>query len=551
MKKLYMILLGLMLGASTLLAQPGTVQKVAKSVFTLTTFNKDGGIIASTQGVFIDNKGTAISTFKPFIGATKATIIDASGKSMDVESIMGADELYNVAKFKVATSSQAAAIAATPSQKGEKAWLVPYSIKKPAYQQEDISNVETFNTSYNCYIFTCSVPDNAEGCPFVNKNGQIIGLMHNTDGSVTAIDANFIKQLHVTGLSTLDAALRETSIRTALPDTEQDAITMVTINKGQRSADDNMKYADEFLEKFPTSAFGYKEKATLLTANDEFAAADKLMQEGTKKAAKKDEAYSNYADLIYQKVIYKGDSIYPDWNAQKALEMAQKAYSLKADPIYKHQEGQITYLKKDYQKAYDLFMECTKTPINNGELYLEAAQAKSQLKAPDSEIMALLDSAVEVGKRTGVVAPYYLTRAQMLAVQGKYREALKDYNQYDSIARPTDPTFFYARYQCELKLRQWQQALLDIARASYINPKEPTYLAEWASLDLRVKRYDEGISAATACTKIAPEYPDGYLLLGILQIESNKDKTSGIKNLEKAKELGDPRAEEYLKKYNK
>ena len=43
-----------MVGASSLLAQPGSVQKVAKSVFSLTTFNKDGDIIASTQGVFID-----------------------------------------------------------------------------------------------------------------------------------------------------------------------------------------------------------------------------------------------------------------------------------------------------------------------------------------------------------------------------------------------------------------------------------------------------------------------------------------------------------------
>ena len=85
-----------MVGASSLLAQPGSVQKVAKSVFSLTTFNKDGGIIASTQGVFIDNKGTAISTFKPFIGATKATVVDANGKSMEVDAIMGADELYDM-----------------------------------------------------------------------------------------------------------------------------------------------------------------------------------------------------------------------------------------------------------------------------------------------------------------------------------------------------------------------------------------------------------------------------------------------------------------------
>lgn len=65
MKRISIIFLGMMLGVSSLFAQPGSVQKVAKSVFTLTTFNKDGDIIASTQGVFIDAKGTAISTFKP------------------------------------------------------------------------------------------------------------------------------------------------------------------------------------------------------------------------------------------------------------------------------------------------------------------------------------------------------------------------------------------------------------------------------------------------------------------------------------------------------
>ena len=90
-------MMGLMLGASSLYAQPGSVQKLAKSVFTLTTFNQKGDIIASTQGVFIDNKGTAISTFKPFVGAVKASVVDASGKSIPVEAIMGADELYDVA----------------------------------------------------------------------------------------------------------------------------------------------------------------------------------------------------------------------------------------------------------------------------------------------------------------------------------------------------------------------------------------------------------------------------------------------------------------------
>ena len=546
MKRISIIIMTLVLCASSLMAQPGPVQKVSKSVFTLTTFNKDGGIIASTQGVFIDNKGTAISTFKPFVGATKASIVDASGKSMNVDAILGADELYDVAKFRIIGATTAAPIASKASVAGEKVWLVPYSIKKSPFQQEDISSVENFMTTYNYYIFSSSVPENAVGCPFVNKNGQVIGLMH-TNGQTTAIDANYAKQLKVTGLSTLDAALRETGIRTALPDTEQDAITMMTLKKGQILVDVYNEYTQEFINKFPTSAFGYKEKALYLVDQEKYDEAAKLMEEGIKKSTAKDEAHSNYADLIYQKIAYKGDSTYTAWTLDKAIDEAQKAYAAKPQPVYKHQEAQINFLKGNYQKACDMFLDLTKSNLNGGELYFEAAQAKTHLKAPAQEIEVLLDSAISVGARTGMAGNYYLARANFLNEQGQYRRAIQDYNMYDSIARPVDASFFYTRYQCETKLRMWQPALLDIARACYLAPKQPTFFAEWASLDLRVKRYDEGISAATHCTELAPEYADGYLLLGLLQKEKGL-KDEAIKNLKKAQELGDTRAAEYLSK---
>ena len=546
MKRISIIIMTLMLCASSLMAQPGPVQKVSKSVFTLTTFNKDGGIIASTQGVFIDNKGTAISTFKPFVGATKASIVDASGKSMNVDAILGADELYDVAKFRIIGATTAAPIASKASVAGEKVWLVPYSIKKSPFQQEDISSVENFMTTYNYYIFSSSVPENAVGCPFVNKNGQVIGLMH-TNGQTTAIDANYAKQLKVTGLSTLDAALRETGIRTALPDTEQDAITMMTLKKGQIPVDVYNEYTQEFINKFPTSAFGYKEKALYLVDQEKYDEAAKLMEEGIKKSTAKDEAHSNYADLIYQKIAYKGDSTYTAWTLDKAIDEAQKAYAAKPQPVYKHQEAQINFLKGNYQKACDMFLDLTKSNLNGGELYFEAAQAKTHLKAPAQEIEVLLDSAISVGARTGMAGNYYLARANFLNEQGQYRRAIQDYNMYDSIARPVDASFFYTRYQCETKLRMWQPALLDIARACYLAPKQPTFFAEWASLDLRVKRYDEGISAATHCTELAPEYADGYLLLGLLQKEKGL-KDEAIKNLKKAQELGDTRAADYLSK---
>jgi hypothetical protein len=49
---------------------------------------------------------------------------------------------------------------------------------------------------------------------------------------------------------------------------------------------------------------------------------------------------------------------------------------------------------------------------------------------------------------------------------------------------------------------------------------------------------------------MAPNYSDGYLFLGLAQcLKGNKDE--GLKNLQKAKELGDPQADELIEKYSK
>lgn len=547
MKKLSYILIMLIMGI-TCAAQPSMVQKAAKSVFTLTTFNDKGEVIGSSQGVFVDGQGTGLCTFKSFIGAARATIVDASGKSHEVDALLGADELYDVAKVRIKASTTAAPIATAAEKQGAQVWLVPYAVKNPDIRTLSISSVERFHNSYNYYILSGEVAENTVGGPVINGKGQVIGIVHKSDTHTTAVDAAYIRQLTVTGLSSLDASLQETGIRTALPDNEEEAITMMTLKKGAVKQETFQAYVDEFIEKFPTASYGYRELATAQVNQDIFDQAAKTMEKSIAKSVKKDEAHSDYANLIYQKMVYKSDKPYEPWTLDMALEEAKKAYELNPQPVYQHQQAQIIYAQGKYQEAYDLFMALTKTSIENAEIYYEAAQSKMQLQAPDTEIRELLDSAVSVGKRKGMVAPYILARGQYLYNKGNYREALSDYNAYDTLTTATDPVFFYMRYKCELQVRQWQQALFDIARACYLNPKEPTYFAEWASLDLRVKRYDEAISAASRCVQLAPEYSDGYLLLGLAQIEKGL-KEEGLKNLEKAKELGDTRAEEYIQKH--
>ena len=89
-----------------------------------------------------------------------------------------------------------------------------------------------------------------------------------------------------------------------------------------------------------------------------------------------------------------------------------------------------------------MFIALTKTSVKNSEIFLEAAQAKIQLKAPATEIKVLLDSAVNEAKNSGTMAgPYYLARGDFQAEQGEYRSAIADYNMYDSIVRPVNPAF--------------------------------------------------------------------------------------------------------------
>ena len=72
-------------------AQNASMQKTAKAVFTLTTFNKDGSLKASSHGIFVSADGQAVSTWAPFSGADHAIVIDAEGKQHKVETIIGAN----------------------------------------------------------------------------------------------------------------------------------------------------------------------------------------------------------------------------------------------------------------------------------------------------------------------------------------------------------------------------------------------------------------------------------------------------------------------------
>ena len=99
-----------------------------------------------------------------------------------------------------------------------------------------------------------------------------------------------------------------------------------------------------------------------------------------------------------------------------------------------------------------------------------------------------------------------------------------------------------------MQLRQFQQALNDFAHAIVLNRAEPTYYAELAQLQLRVNQKEDAVVTADLGLRIAPNYPDLYLIKGLALVNDNK-KNEGLAALNKAKELGDTRADDLIKKY--
>ena len=534
-------------------AQPGWVKKATKSVFTLKTFDESGALIASSNGFFTGAQGEAVSSFAPFKGAVRAIIIDAQGKELEVTGMMGANEMYDVAKFRVAGKTQPLTVAAAIAPTGSNAWLLPYREMKKV-PSGIVRKAETFLNDYAYYTIAMQAPELAVSCPLLNDNGEVIGIIQpsasSKDSLSYAVSARFADSLKVNGLSLNDPALRQTRIPIEIPDNINDANLMVYMASGIDSAA-YIRLVDEFIRKFPKASDGYTYRAQFAAAHADFAEADRYIQQALKVADKKDEVLFSYARMIYNKNVYQNNVTYDAWTLDKALETTREASRLNPSPAYRQLEANILYASKRYDEAYDIYTDLARNSnLSAAEMWFFASSCKQQQKDTLARL-ALLDSAVSTFSKPYLkeAAPYLWTRAEARMDAGKYREAISDMNEYEQLmAAEVNARFYYIRHQAEIEGHLYQQALNDIERAITMEPKETVYYAEKASLEIRVGRYDEAMATAKECISIAPDNSDGYLFLGLAQcLKGNKKE--GIPNLQKARELGDPQADGLIEKY--
>ena len=553
------ILLGLLLiicYLSICSAQPGWVKKASKSVFTVKTFSADGSLIGSTNGFFVGTEGEAISNFTPFKGASRAVIIDAAGKEMNISTIMGANDMYDVVKFRVdANKTQPLTIATTIAPEGSTAWLLPYRELK-VIKSGLIRKAETFQTEYAYYTVAMQIPESAVSCPLMNEAGEVIGLMQQpasaTDSLSYAVSARFVDSLRVTGLSLSDPTLKMTDIKKELPNSLNEANLLMYM---AGSIADSATYAGlvkDFIEKFPNAADGYLYRAEFLAGIADYDAAERDFQTAIKKAEQKDDPLFSRARTIYNKEIYQSDKPYEGWTLDKALSDIQEAYSINPLPGYRQLEGNILFAQKKYDDAYTIFTSLTSesTILDKAEIWYSAARCKELLK-DTTAMLAMLDSAVNTFNKPYLkqAAPYLWARANARFDAKKYRDAVSDFNEYEQLmSAQVNARFYYIRHQAEIEGRLYQQALNDISRAIQMEPQEAFYYAEKASLQVRVGQYDDAIKTGEEMIALEPDNSNGYLFKGLAQcLKGNKKE--GIPNLQKAKDLGDPQAEGLIEKY--
>jgi tetratricopeptide (TPR) repeat protein len=539
------------------LAQPSWVKKATKSVFTLKTFAADGSLLGSASGFYIGEKGEAVSSYTPFRGAATALVVDADGKEYAVECMLGASETYDIAKFRVGGLKKSASlkVAAGSTAVGSQVWVLPYRELRKVPQGK-VLKAELFNTYYDYYTVEVEMPDNALGSPLMNEAGEVVGVMQPSakrgDKQNYAVSACFADSLHITGLSINDPVLRAIPIKKALPEELDQAV--LTLYVGAPSLD-SARFASlvaDFIGKFPSAPDGYQYRAQLHYSGNDFAAAQRDYEQALKVADKKDEVHYAYSRLIYQKEIYKSDKPYAEWSFDKAMQEAEEAYRINPQATYRHQQALIHFARKQYEEASQVYSELAASSLRSPELFYEASRCRQMLNDTTGQL-ALLDSAVAMFSRPLLkeAAPYILLRAQTRLLVNQYRGAVADLNDYESLMKTqVNDNFYYLRYQAEVGGRLYQQALNDLDRAISMRPDYDLYYAEKASLQIRVGLYDDALTTAKECVRVAPEFSDGYLFMGLAQCLKGQKK-EGLKNLQKAKEMGDPQAESLIEKYSK
>lgn len=567
MKKTFFSLLLLCCLAQGSMAQaPKWVEKAKRAVISIVTYNGEDKILKTGNGFFVSEDGVALSDYTLFEGAVRAVILDYEGKQMPVESIMGADDMYDVIKFRVGITEKsvpALPLVSVAPAVGEEVYLLPYSTQKDrSCTIGKVQTVDNAGANNNYYTLSMRLKDKMLSCPVVNGAGEVFGISQKSSGQDTAsicyaVDARHALSLDISALSYTDMSLRNIGIKKALPPTEEQALVFLYMAASQMTPERYAGLLDDFIAQYPQSADGYLRRASnrLLTAKDEaaMAAVKEDLDKALEVAVKKDDVYYNRAKLIYGYLLQNPGSTYNGWSMDEALTEIQEAVRINPLPVYVQLEGDIQIAREDYAAALACYDQVNRSNLSSAATLYTTGKIKEWMGAPKEEVVAMMDSCVALytPPYTQEAAPYLLARAESLMNAGRPRDAIRDYDAYfTAVKGNVNDAFYYYREQAALQGKQYQRALDDLAKAIELNPQNLLYKAELAVVNIRVGRSEEAIKVLQEAIAQEPGYAEAYRLMGLAQLQL-KQKDKACESFAKAKELGDPHVDALIEKHCK
>ena len=502
MKKTILILAcGLLFQSGWAQEQPKWVNKARKAVFSIITYNKENKILNTGNGFYIDENGTAISDYTLFKGAERAVVVTADGKELPVISILGANGIYDVVKFRTEADKKTTALqpAMQATATGATVYLLPYSTQKsPQIQNGKVTKVDSISNNSFYYTLDMQTTDKTVSCPIMNEGGEVIGVIQKNAEKDS-------KESYAIG------------IKKALPDDESQALVYLYMQSSQLSRDAYLDLLNDFISQYPNNVEGYQRRATCYIGfgdDQHNALAEKELEKMLDVAENKAEAHYNIARLLYNYNIAIGNQKpYGDWTLERALNEINEALSSAQEGLYYQVQGDIYFAMRKYAEAFTAYDAVNRTPLASAASFYSAAKAKELTEGVEKkEVITLMDSAVvRFNKPYGQdAAPYLYERARIKGEAGLFREAVLDYNDfYDAMMGQVSAEFYLVREQTEMQCRMFQQAI----------------------------SLDAGNAAA-------------YRMLGYIQVQQDK-KQEGLANLNKAKELGDTVAGDLIERYGK
>lgn len=569
---LFTMMCGFIFMATAQKNAPKWLDKQKKAIVSITTFNKDNKTLQTGTGFFVTESGEILSGYTLFKGAERATVTDTDGNTYPVTSIIGADDLYDVIRLKVNVPKKVAffTLAAEPLAQGSKVYLVPYSTdKKGTFKEGVISEVSKLKDQYSYY--KTSIPFDSFNMPFLTETGQVIGLMQDDaagDKTISyAVSAGYVNSLHVNSVDALNSTYTNIGIRKAWAQEPDQAQVMLYLMSGNQDASAYLETLNDFIANFPNNDEGYLNRAShyaykrselaSVTSDNEQSFLDKALADfdnASKVSNDKSNVLYSKARLIFD--IVANDTTLTDksWSLAAAMTSLQDAINISDQPLYHQLEGDIYLTLGVNELAYDSYMKVNASEMASSTSYYWAAKAKEQIPGANiSEIITLLDSAiVKTGTTpTQETLAYLLERVDYKMKLSLYEEAVKDYDLYFSMLNgEVGDGFYYYREQAKFRSGDFNGALEDIQAALRLTPEDPNYIAEEASVYMRLENYNEALKSLDKALAIAPDFASCYRLKGVCYVRMDK-KSEACTAFEKGKELGDPLVDRLIREHCK